>query len=136
MTEQSVDPTTISAISGFVGTITGLKRGGPGGAIIGGLVGGTIGYVVGAGTAAQSETIQIQIQIPLPIRMHIRIGMLTLDLTLRHHPTQAPVRLISRLIIITLMRHHRRGQQTTMIKLKTIRAKLKKAIQQKMLSEF
>ncbi|WP_276657714.1 hypothetical protein [Haloquadratum walsbyi] len=124
MTEQSVDPTTISAISGFVGTITGLKRGGPGGAIIGGLVGGTIGYVVGAGTAAQ------------PIRMHIRIGMLTLDLTLRHHPTQAPVRLISRLIIITLMRHHRRGQQTTMIKLKTIRAKLKKAIQQKMLSEF
>ena len=56
MTEQSVDPTTISAISGFVGTITGLKRGGPGGAIIGGLVGGTIGYVVGAGTAAQSET--------------------------------------------------------------------------------
>jgi hypothetical protein len=46
--DADVDPAKLSLVGGFVGTVSGLKRGGPGGALIGGLVGGTAGYVTGA----------------------------------------------------------------------------------------
>ena len=38
----------LSLVGGFLGTVSGLKRGGPGGAVLGGLVGGTAGYLTGA----------------------------------------------------------------------------------------
>lgn len=47
-TEKSPNPVALSLVGGFVGTVTGLKRGGVPGAVVGGFVGGTAGYLSGA----------------------------------------------------------------------------------------
>ena len=54
--EQDANPLGLSIAGGFVGTVTGLKRGGVPGAVLGGLAGGTVGYLVGA-TADSPATV-------------------------------------------------------------------------------
>lgn len=51
--EPDVNPVKLSLVGGALGTITGLKAKGVGGAVVGGLVGGTAGYV--AGSAATDD---------------------------------------------------------------------------------
>jgi hypothetical protein len=46
----------LSLVGGFLGTVSGLKRGGPGGAVLGGLVGGTTGYLTGAALDERSPS--------------------------------------------------------------------------------
>lgn len=47
-----VNPAATSLVGGFLGTVTGLRKSGIGGAVVGGLVGGTVGYVAGAAADA------------------------------------------------------------------------------------
>jgi hypothetical protein len=49
-------PVTLSVVGGFVGTVTGLKRGNLPGAVVGGFVGGTVGYLAGASSRTVDPT--------------------------------------------------------------------------------
>ncbi|MBB6644899.1 hypothetical protein [Halobellus ruber] len=49
-----VSPVGASLAGGFLGTVTGLRKSGVGGAVVGGLVGGTVGYVAGAAVDTSS----------------------------------------------------------------------------------